>query len=523
MGFAHIGVLKVVEELGIPTDCVVGTSMGSLVGGLYAIGYDAAALEKIALESDWQSLFIDAVPRSSSSYMEKKLSRPYPASFGFDAKGLAVSSGLSAGQRARDYLAFLTLAYAENTDFSSLPREYRAVATDVSTGAEVVLSKGFLADAMRASMSVPGVFTPHEIDGRFLMDGMLVKNLPVSVAKDLGADLVIAVDIGKMDVAPEEVDNPGASLDRMLSIFINQNRAPERRLADVLIEPDTEGFSSGSFGSAKELIARGEAAARAAMPALRALAERIKKDRPEARARVIGKSPEPVKIGRIEVRGVAGEEAAKLKAAFDPYLGRLTQPEELQAATVRIFSSGDWEFLRFGFRRETDGTVTLVLTAKTKRKPTVLLRIGLGFDGHLGLGADASWMRPGSGRTEPQFQHHDPRRLSPRFVLVHRFHLGRTRRSRERVHPSPRRALFRCPGLSRFQRKDSDLHGPKTCGRISRPKSLGAFPNRHVLRKLGGIFRGLRNQAHRILAPLLRSVGGGPGLSGFPGNSLSFL
>ncbi len=391
LGFVHIGAVKVIEELGIPVDCVVGTSMGSIIGCFFALGYTGSEMEAIVRSIDWENIFIDSVPRSSSSYREKKASRPYPVSIGFDAKGFAISSGLSAGQRIMDRLSRYTLAYSEEIDFSSLPREYRAVATDVATGEEVVFSRGSLVDAMRASMAVPGVFTPHEVEGRYLMDGGIVRNLPVSVAKNLGADIVIAVDLGKMTVDPAEVDNPGSSLDRMLSIFINQNRGPERKLADVLIEPDTEGFSSGSFGSSQELIARGEAAARAARPALDEIAARIRKDRPGGAAPIVRKEPAAVRIDRIETRGASREGVAKIEKAFASHSGRLARPEEIRETIMNLFATGDWESLRFVFVPSGTGGRVLRITAKEKRKPTVITRIGVEFAGHMGIGADASW------------------------------------------------------------------------------------------------------------------------------------
>jgi len=177
----------------------------------------------------------------------------------------------------------------------------------------------------------------------------------------------------------------------MLSIFINQNRGPERKLADVLIEPDTEGFSSGSFNSSEELIGRGEAAARAALPALEEIAAHIRKARPEGARPIVRREPAEVRIDRVETRGVSREGAAKIEKAFAARSGRRARPEEIRETIMDLFATGDWESLRFLLVPAETGGRVLRITAKEKRKPTIITRIGVEFSGHMGLGADASW------------------------------------------------------------------------------------------------------------------------------------
>ncbi|MFH2113769.1 MAG: patatin-like phospholipase family protein, partial [Spirochaetota bacterium] len=195
LGLAHIGVITAIEALGIPVDIVVGTSMGAIVGGLYAIGYDSAGLETMAAETDWLDLFSENLPARSDPYKSRESQSRYFASVQFDRYGLRGSGGLLTGMKILTYMDCLVSGIPSPVDFDTLPRRFRAVATDISTGKAVVLRDGSIADAMRASMGIPGVFAPHRIDGLFLMDGGIVDNLPVDVARDLGADVVIAVDL----------------------------------------------------------------------------------------------------------------------------------------------------------------------------------------------------------------------------------------------------------------------------------------------------------------------------------------
>lgn len=197
-GIAHISVLRKIEELRIPIDCVAGTSMGALVGGLYASGMPVGDMRQLVASTDWKRLFDDSLARPERSYRRKQDDRDSLVTLGvgINEKGLRLSPGLLQGERILAMFERTTLAVSALDDFDRLPIPYRAVATDLNTGEVVVIGKGSLAMAMRASMSLPGVFQPVEVDGRVLVDGGLANQVPVDVVRAMGADIVIAVDVG---------------------------------------------------------------------------------------------------------------------------------------------------------------------------------------------------------------------------------------------------------------------------------------------------------------------------------------
>ena len=197
-GFAHVAVLKELERLNVPVDCIAGTSMGALVGGLYASGLSAAQIETELRAIDWPAMFSDRLDRPARSFRRKRdddlaLVAGKP---GIGNEGLKIASGLVSGERVVLLLERLTQPAALADDFDALPIPFRAVATDLNTGQAVVIGDGNLAQAMRASMSIPGVFRPVRVGDKVLVDGGLANQVPVDVARAMGADIVIAVDVG---------------------------------------------------------------------------------------------------------------------------------------------------------------------------------------------------------------------------------------------------------------------------------------------------------------------------------------
>jgi NTE family protein len=266
-GIAHISVLRLIEELKIPVDCIAGTSMGSLVGGLYASGMSVDELEKLVTTADWKRLFDDSLERPQRSLRRKLDDRDALATVGvgFRGGGVKLTPGLLQGERILALFERSTQHVSSIRDFNLLPIPYRAVATDLNSGEAVVLDHGSLGLAMRASMSLPGIFQPVEIDGRVLLDGGLVNQVPVDVVRAMGADIVIAVDVG----------TPLAKLDRNASLLqvvsqisgmmtTGNTRRQSQTLAgrDVLIVPALgDSVATGDFTKAREALAIGAQAA----------------------------------------------------------------------------------------------------------------------------------------------------------------------------------------------------------------------------------------------------------------------
>jgi len=266
-GAAHIGVIKVLEELRIPIDYITGTSMGSIVGGLYASGMPVDELETVVTGIDWAEAFHDLIPREDRSFRRKTDDRTYLVKQrpGFsDDLELKLPTGLLQGQKIDLILKRLSLPVSSIRDFDDFRIPFRAVATDITTGEAVILGSGDLAMAMRASMSVPGAFSPVEIDGKLLVDGGVSNNLPIDVIRKMGADIIIAVDISTPLLERDKLTSVLKITQQLTGILTRRNT--EAQIAtltekDVFIVPELGDISSAAFDRADEAIPIGFTAA----------------------------------------------------------------------------------------------------------------------------------------------------------------------------------------------------------------------------------------------------------------------
>ena len=275
-GIAHIGVIRVLEELHIAPDLIVGTSMGSIIGGLYAAGWSPDEMEEIVRIIDWENIFTDRVDRTDRSFRRKQDDRPVliQLRLSFDGLKPVMPSGVISGQRLELALRLIEALSPAEADFDQLPIPYRAVAADIATGESVVISSGSLATAMRASMSVPGALPPVKMGGRELVDGGITANLPVGIAQDLGAQKIIAVDISSplLDEEDEEFESFMSIFTHLNSLLTVRNRERDTALLhpdDVLIVPDLGDISFVSFDRVGDAVAIGEQAARLQIDELR--------------------------------------------------------------------------------------------------------------------------------------------------------------------------------------------------------------------------------------------------------------
>jgi len=258
-GFAHVGVLRALEEMNIPVDYIAGTSMGAIVGGLYASGKTLDEIEELLLTINWADVFSDSPPYRELSFRRKEDVNADLIDFGFGIKDwqLRVPAGLVFGQKFRFILQTNTL-HTEGVDsFDDLPIAFRAVATDIETGDMVVLNKGNLAEAIHASFAIPGVINPVEIDGKLLVDGGLVSQVPIQTVRDMGADIVIASSVSSGILKREELSSFAAVTMQVINLMIHKNETEEISGADVLISPDLKGYSATDFEKADEIIPLG--------------------------------------------------------------------------------------------------------------------------------------------------------------------------------------------------------------------------------------------------------------------------
>jgi len=276
-GLAHVGVLRVLEEEGIIPDYIAGTSMGSIIGGLYSIGYSADQLEKLTKEIIWDDYFNDNLDRSYLAIEEKSQADRYQVQFPFSEGRVQLPTGFVGGQKIGLLLSQLTVPVHGINDFDNFQIPFRAVATDLVTGKEVIIDKGFLPDAIRASMAIPTVFRPVVLNKQLLADGGLVLNLPVAEVFDMGADIVIALDVGGDLYKKDELSSVLQVLEQTGSYLGEISNQNQRRLASALISPDVEDYSPLSFTDLDSLIQKGEDAAREILPRLKFLLKDYKK------------------------------------------------------------------------------------------------------------------------------------------------------------------------------------------------------------------------------------------------------
>ena len=329
-GFAHIGVLKVLEEENIEIDYITGTSMGSIVGGLYSMGYSAKELEKIVLETDWFYHMKDNPERIEIPLEEKLNKEKYIFEIELDGWDFKLPKGLIDGHKIGLLLNRLTWNANGINDFSELPIPFACVATDIETGECVILNKGNLAEAMRASMAIPSIFTPIEIDGKMLIDGMMVRNYPVEEVKKMGADIVIGVDVGEKLKKKEELNNFADVINQALKFRITDNSNISREQTDILIEPELNNFTGASFDKQKELIEAGEIAARK-------MIGELKKYSGKNKIKEKLKIEKYVYIKKIKLNGLEKEEEKVYKNMFDFKIPSLLSHKKIEEKIKKIY------------------------------------------------------------------------------------------------------------------------------------------------------------------------------------------
>jgi len=279
-GLAHIGVIKVLEEAGLPIDIVVGNSMGSIVGGLYAIGYDGRQLDSLSRITDWNVLLLDSPNFGNDLLTSKKMNETFQIRVSLDPQRRARQGGLSGlidGMNIELFLTHLTAGYNNSVDFNKLPRPFACNATDVKTGSIYEFHDGDLAMAMRASMAIPGVFTPIHKDSMMLVDGFVTNNYPVDVARRMGADIIVGVDLVSHSQEATNYDNFTNLMTHLLELSSSNLYDKNIKDTQIYIDVDVTGFASSSFGKndIDTLIQRGEARARQMLPQIQQLRDSL--------------------------------------------------------------------------------------------------------------------------------------------------------------------------------------------------------------------------------------------------------
>ncbi len=386
-GAAHVGVLKVLEELRVPVDLIVGTSMGSIVGASYASGNSVAEMERDIATITTANLFTDRPPRADLPMRRKADdSEPYIIpELGVTSDGISLPKGIVTGVSVEAQLRKL-VKFTTVRRFDQLPIPFRAIATDLGTGEMVELKEGSLITAMRASMSVPGGMAPVRIGDQQLVDGGLVRNLPVDVARAMGADIVIAVNLGTPLMKPEQITSVLSVTGQMINILTEQNvrrSLAELKPQDVLVLPELGDFSAGDFDNLPKTVPIGEAAAWKVADRLRALSL------PPEQYAALRKRQGPASteamitvVDEIRVEGVKRINPEVVLQSMQTEVGKPIDRDTLDLDLRRIYGRGDFE--NVGFTVEEIGDQR-VLTVKVQEKPeTHYFRFGLELQADLG-------------------------------------------------------------------------------------------------------------------------------------------
>ena len=382
-GFAHIGVIQVLEEEGMPIDIVTGTSMGALLGGLYAVGYDGEALERLVTDTDLVGLTFGSSTPGGLSLTE--VVTPGPTLLDIPMRGLTIAlpDGVLTGQRLIQATARMMWEYQSVTDFRDLPRAFACNTLDVISGTPVILDSGYLPLALRTCMSLPGVFRPIRYEGAIYIDGGPHHTLPVPEAQHLGADIIIAVDVsGDVDPETGEVQlTPTGNDVNLLVLFekslgmVRRDRAVEDRSAvDLIIEPNVTALPSNDLGATADWIAEGRRAATAALPEIRALLARhdLKPSPPIPPPAFV-----PVRIDTVRIDGVEGAALRLAERTTRLALPTEITPNRVDRIVDRLMATGNYDYV---IPRVVPGTATTPGVLELSLAPKVPAdRLGLGL------------------------------------------------------------------------------------------------------------------------------------------------
>jgi NTE family protein len=379
-GTAHIGVLKVLEHMHVPVDAIAGTSMGAVVGGLYASGLSAHDIEKIMTSINWQDAFRDRPPREDLDLRRKEEDETFLVRYHLGVRDghIVVPKGLIQGQKLTETLRRLTLPVARIGDFDDLPTPFRAVATDLESGDTVVMGSGDLTSAMRASLSAPGVFTPVEREGRLLIDGGIADNVPVDIARAMGVDVLIVVDVGSPLLPRQELTSAPVISNQMLSILIQRNAQAQLATLgprDILIRPPLGNTSAFDFGNVARVIGAGEKAARESAAQLAALAVSEHDIEQYALHREALRVPPP-RIDFVTVEPGSERYAATADTMFGNLVGKPLDPDAVARRVTSLYGRGALDTLDYRVIGE-EGHYGLAIDARAASEGRYYLRFGL--------------------------------------------------------------------------------------------------------------------------------------------------
>ncbi|MCB0570421.1 MAG: patatin-like phospholipase family protein [Phaeodactylibacter sp.] len=396
-GMAHVGVLKVLEEVGIQPDIITGTSMGSIIGGLYAIGYRADTLEKLLLGLDWDRALSDRIDLQSVLFEEKNFFENQILQLSIEDGKIQAPSGLIRGQQILSLLTRLSLPAYRIEDFRQLPIPFRCVVADVISAEHLTLDRGCLPEAMRASMSIPSAFTPIRGDSTIFIDGGIIRNFPVEEAKEWGADIIIGVYTGRLKPDKEELNNLSDILIQAGFLMSIRDAEAQLPLVDIYIEPDLRAYKAQDFKKADSIIVCGERAGRLQFDKLKALADSLQKLGPPYPHPALP-AVDSLCIDHVVIEGNKRFNVRELQGTFGIDAGSTVHVDDIEQGVSRLYGTNAFEQVSYRLQ-QVDGRT--VLSLKCLEKAPTVLRAAVNFDKYLGAGflfniSARNFLRPAS-------------------------------------------------------------------------------------------------------------------------------
>jgi NTE family protein len=371
-GLAHIGVLKVIDSLGIKIDYVAGTSMGAIIGGLYASGYNAQQLDSIFSQIDVDALLQDYTPRASKTFYEKRNDEIYALSLPFNKFRLGLPSGLSKGLYNFNLLSKLTHHVSNIRDFTKLPIPFLCIATDAETGEKVVLNRGVLAQAMLASGALPTLYSPVVIDGKMLIDGGVIDNYPIEELKSRNIDFIIGVDVQDDLKSREELRNVTSVLAQINNFSMIEKMEGKRSQTNIYIKPEIKGFTVVDFQKGAGIIQKGEEKARTFINELLPLEQEIKIVRPHI------KEQDSIYVKEIAFNKLDSYTRSYIIGKLNFKKNTKVSVQQFQKGILNLNATQNFSFLNYSFEKLEDGE-KLVLELN-ENKNTTYLKFGLHYD-----------------------------------------------------------------------------------------------------------------------------------------------
>ncbi|WP_293875596.1 patatin-like phospholipase family protein [Flavobacterium sp.] len=374
-GFAHIGVLKVLERAGIKIDYIGGTSMGAVVGGLYATGYSATQIDSIFHNTDFDELLQDYVPRSSKSFYEKRNDEMYAISLPFKNLKVAIPIALSKGMYNYSLLSKLTHKVRNVSDFSKLPIPFLCIATDIEKGEQVILKNGYLAQAMLASSAFPSLFSPVEIDGKLLVDGGVANNYPVEEVRKMGADFIIGVDVQDDLKDRNLLKDATRILVQITNLSMIKVMKDKQKLTDIYIKPDVSKYGVISFDKGKEIVKAGEDAANLIYDKLQKLAD----PSPDYKRNNLKVTSDILKINDISISNLDNYTRAYVLGKLHFINGSKITYEDLKKGISNINATQN--FSRISYTIDENQNEDVLKLNLIENPTKTYLRFGLHYDG----------------------------------------------------------------------------------------------------------------------------------------------